>query len=134
MTPPNRPANDEYQIVAQSWRYSPQFSNKLFFAMVDFDDAPDSCDVIVYNTISNNNDGINDYWKIESFNLTQASVSIFNRWGDLVFYTDNLEIPWTGDVHNGEFFAPDGVYAYLLEYWTITGDAAFERGHITLIR
>ncbi|RNA25417.1 tumor suppressor candidate 3 [Brachionus plicatilis] len=36
-----RPANDEFQIVAQSWRYSPQFSNKLFFAMVDFDDAPD---------------------------------------------------------------------------------------------
>ncbi|CAF0962488.1 unnamed protein product [Brachionus calyciflorus] len=36
-----RPANDEFQIVAQSWRYSPQFSNNLFFAMVDFDDAPD---------------------------------------------------------------------------------------------
>lgn len=36
-----RPANDEFQIVASSWRYSSQFSNKLFFAMVDFDDAPD---------------------------------------------------------------------------------------------
>lgn len=36
-----RPANEEYQIIAQSWRYSAQFSNKLFFAMVDFDDAPD---------------------------------------------------------------------------------------------
>lgn len=36
-----RPANDEYQIVAQSWRYSAQFNNKLFFAMVDFDEASD---------------------------------------------------------------------------------------------
>jgi len=36
-----KPANDEYQIVAQSWRYSAQFSNKLFFAMVDFDEASD---------------------------------------------------------------------------------------------
>jgi len=35
-----RPADNEYQIIAQSWRYSGQFSNKLFFAMVDFDDAP----------------------------------------------------------------------------------------------
>jgi len=34
-------ANDEFQVVAQSWRYSAQFSSKLFFAMVDFDDAPD---------------------------------------------------------------------------------------------
>lgn len=36
-----KPANEEYQVVAQSWRYSAQFSNKLFFAMVDYDDAPD---------------------------------------------------------------------------------------------
>lgn len=36
-----RPADNEYQIIAQSWRYSGQFSNKLFFAMVDFDDAPE---------------------------------------------------------------------------------------------
>lgn len=36
-----RPASDEFNIVASSWRYSGQFSNKLFFAMVDFDDAPD---------------------------------------------------------------------------------------------
>ncbi len=36
-----KPANDEYQIVAQSWRYSAQFNNNLFFAMVDFDEASD---------------------------------------------------------------------------------------------
>jgi len=36
-----RPAYEEYQIVAQSWRYSAQFNNKLFFALVDFDEASD---------------------------------------------------------------------------------------------
>jgi len=36
-----KPANEEYQMLAQSWRYSAQFSNKLFFTMVDYDDAPD---------------------------------------------------------------------------------------------
>lgn len=36
-----KPANDEYQIIAQSWRYSAQFNNNLFFAMVDFDEASD---------------------------------------------------------------------------------------------
>ena len=35
-------AYDEYQIVASSYRYSQAFgSNKLFLAMVDFDDGPD---------------------------------------------------------------------------------------------
>jgi len=36
-----RNANDEFQIVANSFRYSPTYSNKLFFALVDFDDGPD---------------------------------------------------------------------------------------------
>ncbi len=33
-------AHEEYQMVANSWRYSQQYSNKLFFAMVDFDEGP----------------------------------------------------------------------------------------------
>jgi hypothetical protein len=36
---PLRQAHDEYQIVAQSYRYSGAFSNKVFFGMVDFDDG-----------------------------------------------------------------------------------------------
>jgi len=36
-----RQAHDEFQIVAQSYRYSSAFTNKVFFAMVDFDDGSD---------------------------------------------------------------------------------------------
>jgi hypothetical protein len=36
-----RQAHDEFQIVAQSYRYSSAFTNKVFFAMVDFDDGAD---------------------------------------------------------------------------------------------
>ncbi|KAI9585857.1 tumor suppressor candidate 3 [Glossina fuscipes] len=36
-----RHAHDEFNIVAQSYRYSPAYSNKLFFAMVDFDEGSD---------------------------------------------------------------------------------------------
>ncbi|XP_023227406.1 tumor suppressor candidate 3-like [Centruroides sculpturatus] len=36
-----RHAHDEFQIVANSWRYSQMYSNKLFFGMVDFDEGPD---------------------------------------------------------------------------------------------
>lgn len=34
-----RHAHDEYLIVANSFRYSQIYSNKLFFAMVDFDEG-----------------------------------------------------------------------------------------------
>ena len=36
-----REANAEYQILANSWHYSPSYSNHLFFAMVDFDEGSD---------------------------------------------------------------------------------------------
>jgi len=43
-------ASDEYQLVANSYRYSQLFSNKLFFAMVDFDEGPDVFQSMKLNT------------------------------------------------------------------------------------
>lgn len=36
-----RPASDEFFVLASSWRYSPHFTNDLFFAMLDFDRGSD---------------------------------------------------------------------------------------------
>lgn len=36
-----RQANDEFQVVASSWRYSQMYSSRLFFAMVDYDEGQD---------------------------------------------------------------------------------------------
>jgi len=43
-------ASDEYQLVANSYRYSQFFSNKLFFAMVDFDEGTDVFQSMKLNT------------------------------------------------------------------------------------
>ncbi|OCT96874.1 hypothetical protein XELAEV_180090901mg, partial [Xenopus laevis] len=37
----HRQANEEYQVLANSWRYSSAFSNKLFFTIVDYDEGAD---------------------------------------------------------------------------------------------
>lgn len=42
-------AHDEFQLVANSYRYSQFYSNKLFFAMVDFDEGPDVFTVLCIN-------------------------------------------------------------------------------------
>ncbi|CAK7313749.1 Magnesium transporter protein 1 [Vulpes lagopus] len=34
-------ADEEFQILANSWRYSNAFTNRIFFAMVDFDEGSD---------------------------------------------------------------------------------------------
>ena len=43
-------ASDEYQLVANSYRYSQRYSSRLFFAMVDFDDGPDVFQMMKLNS------------------------------------------------------------------------------------
>ena len=43
-------AYEEYMIVANSWRFSPQFSSSLFFAMVDFDEGNEVFQSLGLNT------------------------------------------------------------------------------------
>ena len=45
-----RHAHDEFGIVANSWRYSQIWSNKLFFGMVDFDDGREVFTALNQNT------------------------------------------------------------------------------------
>jgi len=45
-----RHANDEFTIVANSFRYSQAYSNKVFFAVVDFDEGADVFQMLRLNT------------------------------------------------------------------------------------
>lgn len=37
----SRQADEEFQVLANSWRYSSAFTNKVFFGSVDFDEGSD---------------------------------------------------------------------------------------------
>lgn len=43
----SRQANDEYQILTNSFRYSQIYSNKLFFGIVDFDEGSDIFQTVI---------------------------------------------------------------------------------------
>ena len=45
-------ANDEFQVVASSWRYSQMYSSRLFFAMVDYDEGQDVFASVCHTFIS----------------------------------------------------------------------------------
>ncbi len=86
------------------------------------------------NAFTPNHDGINDVWKPVALGITSYHLQIFNRWGEIVWETHDTEIPWLGQVQDGEHFAMDGLYYY--EAWT--EDQLFlprtYQGHIHLNR
>ncbi|WP_354356961.1 gliding motility-associated C-terminal domain-containing protein [Pedobacter sp. UYP30] len=75
--------------------------------------------VVVLNTIkipstfSPNGDGINDLWEIKNLgNYSGSKVSIYNRYGAIVYQATNYVAPWNG-TRNGKAL-PFGVYYYVI--------------------
>lgn len=70
--------------------------------------------IIVPNAFSPNNDGINDTWNIKALNsYNDYDLSVFNRYGRVVFSTRNYSKPWDGSC-NGKSL-PTGTYYYLID-------------------
>ena len=71
----------------------------------------------VPNAFTPNNDGLNDVLKVEySLGIgTEFSFRIFNRWGKLMFQTNDKNKGWDGRDPSGLLQEMDG-YSYLLEY------------------
>ncbi len=63
--------------------------------------------------------------------ITDYSLSIFDRWGNLVFESNDTDMRWDG--FNGSRVSSQGVYVYYLDY-NINDEQKTDSGHITLIR
>ena len=105
--------------------------------MTDFVDvAFEDCSFSIYipNSFTPDYDGINDVWQISTFNVVKLELSIFNRWGDVLFTSTDPQTVWTGQVESGDYFVPDGVYHYRLTYETGLKELGERSGSITVIR
>jgi gliding motility-associated-like protein len=65
--------------------------------------------------------------KVKSFKMY-----IYNRWGQLVYTTNDLGKGWDGTI--GGTPAPLGVYTYIVSYGNQTGDSKQKTGTFTLLR
>lgn len=80
-----------------------------------------------------NGDGLNDIVRPYLVGMKSLkSFSIFNRWGNLIFYSTKEGEGWDG---KSKGIAQDGgVYVWMLEFYTTDNKLVTEKGTITLIR
>lgn len=92
--------------------------------------------VDIPNAFSPNGDGANDTFSpITNCQLDDYRLQIFNRWGNVVFFTDDQDLSWSGSVNNTP--APDGKYSYKVSYRVTVNDQLIEdtfRGTLRIIR
>lgn len=86
--------------------------------------------IYVPTAFTPNNDGKNDYWRIPYLDpLLGATVSVFNRYGQLVYRAQNTAVNWDG-TFKGKLQNSD-TYVYLIQFTDGTPDI---KGTLTLIR
>lgn len=84
--------------------------------------------IYVPNTFTPNNDGNNDFFQIIGVEIDEFEVSIYNRWGEVIFHSINQDDRWNGED------AMDGVYSYKLSVRFKNGQYKSILGSVTLIR
>jgi gliding motility-associated-like protein len=90
--------------------------------------------IIIPNAFSPNGDLINDEWSIIVPPSATINIKIYNRWGELVFESNDPQATWDGK-HRGHE-QPIGVYVYVVLYATQQQPNRTDilKGNLTLIR
>jgi len=87
-------------------------------------------DLVMPNAFSPNNDGFNDTWQVAGLeDDPKASITIYNRYGVIVFQTRGNAPVWDGKYRGAA--APSGVYFYVIQS---KGSLKPLKGSLTLIR
>ncbi|HOZ81764.1 MAG TPA: choice-of-anchor L domain-containing protein [Bacteroidia bacterium] len=87
------------------------------------------------NAFTPNGDGRNETFFDPGYatNVQSLTMNIYNRWGQLVYTTDNLSKTWDGIDSKGNL-SPQGVYVYALKVTTYSGKHYDYTGSVSLIR
>ncbi len=93
---------------------------------------PDCYNLFIPNAFSPNGDGNNDYfYPVNLGDGKMISLSVYNRWGELVHFSSASELAWDGR-HNGRY-SPPGNYVYEITL-DCQGQTLRVNGHLLLLR
>lgn len=86
----------------------------------------------VPDIFSPNNDQLNDEWQVLGTCISSVKASVFNRWGELIFYSSDPSESWDGTYKGLPVDA--GSYAYMVEVVFNDGSRKEDSGNVKVIR
>lgn len=124
----NREAYYTVKLVASNTALNCSDSARQTITVLDF------CRIEVPTAFTPNNDGLNDYFRPHNaLKALNYEFKVFNRWGQLVFRSNNWQEKWDGRVKGN--LQTTGVYVWMLSYThRDTKQPVFKKGTVTLIR
>ena len=88
--------------------------------------------VFVPNAFSPNGDNYNDVLYVRGLYIEKVVFRIFNRWGEMVFESNDVSVGWDG-MYRNQLLQPD-VYDFYLDVTCVGGLTSIVKGNVTLMR
>jgi gliding motility-associated-like protein len=86
------------------------------------------------NSFSPNDDGVNDVFSPKGEGIFSFELWIYDRWGELVFFTNSINNTWDGQKIKGNAVCQDDVYAWRANVVDISYRQYNFKGRVTLLR
>lgn len=103
-------------------------SNELKFLVI----VEECSTIYIPSSFTPNGDGINDTWYPIGEGWENIKVLIYNRWGELIFSSEELTGYWDGTYKNSD--VQDDIYIYSVTWKGVKNPLQSFYGKITLIR
>lgn len=98
-------------IDTMSFKPNPPIESYGIYYLID-DVSIQKTEVLIPNVFTPNEDGMNDVFELS---FPYESLTILNRWGNVVFSSQDGTATWNGETSIGNFCA-EGVYFYIIEW------------------
>lgn len=86
------------------------------------------------NAFTPDGDGVNDFFSGKGIGIVKYDFIIFDRWGNLIFHSENLEDQWNGKANNGDQIAQQDVYVWKVKLTDVFGKKHSYMGTVTLVK
>ncbi|MNE59047.1 PKD domain protein [compost metagenome] len=94
-----------------------------------------SFELFVPNVFTPDGDEFNNTFVAKGYGIleTDFTMEIYDRWGELIFESHNMEIGWDGS-YAGEERVQDGTYTWVIRFRDLTNARHEINGHLSLLR
>ena len=90
--------------------------------------------IYVPNSFTPDGNRYNNTFRISTINIVKFNIQIFNRWGELIFSSDDKNFEWDGSYQGN--MVQDGTYVWKIKYSQINNpeEDVMMTGHVTVLR
>ncbi len=118
---------------AQTYRIRVEDEQSDGISFSNFHRITDPNIIKVPDAFTPNDDGLNDTFDVVGSRITSFRIDIFNRWGTVVFGSDDMNVSWDGTLKGGKK-APKNPYTWVIKAEDESGATFNEKGTLLLLR